>query len=326
VRPNLALAGADAEHGLSKEAVSWDPKFFYEVEREFEWLGSQVWFYRRLHEVHEEYATVLNLVREGGLPEVFAGIPMQESAYRSGAVSQCCAKGWWQFMPEAGARFRSHPGFGPAYDVKDCAFRGLPGAKPFTPVAKAPPPFSCTRGEYVVGGTCGLAACRSDFRVDLEKSTRVAMFTLGQALDDPQIARSGAAVQIAIASHHAGYDDRRLYEREPKPSKPKNLLPTYLKWDRQRPDEVPTSHFYGDVMRCDSTVDPVTGCQRFMMADTQRYTVKIVAGFLTAVCFYSKYHGDEEAFGYWRHYANRPDGYCEGLSMPTPSQLEEMAP
>ena len=35
------------------------------------------------------------------MPEVFAGIPYQESRYRGKVTSFACAEGWWQFIPEA---------------------------------------------------------------------------------------------------------------------------------------------------------------------------------------------------------------------------------
>jgi hypothetical protein len=172
-----------------------------------------------------------------------------------------------------------------------------------------------------VGG-CLISSCATDFRTDLVLSTEAAVVALREAYRDPEIRNSGAAVQIAIASHHAGYDDERLYEREPKPRKPKNLLPTYLSWDRSRPDNVWPSHFYGDVMRCENAYEPVEGCQRYMMASTQRYTVRIVASFLGAVCFYGKYPQNDAAFLGWERIVEEPD-YCDQIEIPSPSQIED---
>ena len=54
----------------------------------------------------------MDSLRDAGLPEVFAGIPFQETQYDKTAVSSVCAAGIWQFMPETANRYK--------LEVKNC--------------------------------------------------------------------------------------------------------------------------------------------------------------------------------------------------------------
>lgn len=165
-----------------------------------------------------------------------------------------------------------------------------------------------------------LGTCEVDFRVDLRRSTEVALQSLSRALDDDVLKASGAAVQIAIASHHAGYDDRQFYEGSDKPSKPYNLLAAYERWTRQRDLDVPTSKFYGAVMTCRDLDEPEPGCQKYMVAETQRYTPTIIGYFLAAVCYYGKNYPQERTFAPWARFSDE-GGYCERIDVPLATDL-----
>jgi hypothetical protein len=311
--------------GLGAAAVveTDDPRFFHEVKRVFLGVGKLTAAYRHYDRIKGEYAEVLGVMRAADpqLPDVFAGIPEIESEYRATAVSPCCAVGWWQFMPEFGARLRDDPLFGPEFDVAGCGWQGRPGLRAFTPRLKAPPSKACERGEYVLAGRCILDRCERDFRTSLGASTKVAAHYLGQALHDPTLAASGAAVQIAIASHNAGYNDRPYYEANAGISKPMNVLVAYERWTRERSPGTPTSWFHGESMKCLTTQGPAEeGCQRFMMRETQRYAVQIVGRFFVAMCFYAKNYPHEPAFAPWKRFA-QPGQFCDMIPVPTLDEL-----
>ncbi len=313
------LAGDTVHAELSPDDPSkWDPKFFGAVIGSAKAWSKHPQLFKRFEEIKDEYAAVVTALRAAELPEVFAGLPMTESCYEPTVWSPCCARGWWQFMPEFGARFRDDPTFaGLGIDVKQCRYRDAPGST-FTPMEKAPPPKSCQTADYVAGGSCNLSECASDFRTDLQLSTRVAMLTLEMPLHDSTIAASGAAVQIAIGSHNAGYDDAPLYEG--KVSKPYNLLPAYKRWLGEKAADMPTAHFYGDVSKCPDAASVSDGCQRYMMTATQGYAVKVVAQHLMAMCYYAQAYPENPVFERWQKYTG-PGGYCEELDVPSPAAL-----
>ena len=58
--------------------------------------------------------------------------------------------------------------------------------------------------------------CKQDDRVDLAKSTRLAIRDFHTAWKDKGLAASGAAVQATIMSHNAGYDASVFGEKKPK--------------------------------------------------------------------------------------------------------------
>jgi hypothetical protein len=283
--------------------------------------------YKRFDEVKDSYATVVRQLRQEGLPEVFAGIPMTESCYKPEPVSPCCAKGWWQWMPEAGVRFSTMPGFGADYSVKDCAWKNTDGTEPFNPDRPAPVPGSCNptspKADYIAPGpTCLLSGCRVDFRTDLELSTKASLKTLREAFEDPEIRSSGAATQVAIASHNAGYDDARLYTKNP-PNKPYNMLPSYRRWTRDNAGQKPASHFYGDALRCSSRDAVDQECQRYMMFETQGYAVKVIAQHLLAVCYYAQNYPGDPIFATWGQYLGEGE-YCSLIPVPAADELRKV--
>ncbi len=308
---------------FSDDPSQWDPRFFGRIEAIVRGWANASYLYARWEEVHEPFREVVRIARENQLPEALAGIPMTESCYRSTPISPCCAKGWWQWMPEGGPRFSAMPDFGPDYAVRDCSWKGAPGATPFTPTSKTPVPGCCNprspNAVYVSAGpSCKLSECAVDFRTDLEKSTRASMVALGEAFNDRELRASGAVVQVTIASHNAGYHDALLFESDP-PNKPYNLLPAFRRWYREK-GSVPTSHFYGDVMRCASRDTASGSCMKYMMYETQRYSVDVLAKFLLAVCYYGLNYREEPEFAPWAKYFEK-DQYCTYMKVPSKESL-----
>ena len=164
--------------------------------------------------VKDDYALVVDSLREAELPEVLAGIPFQETQYNAIRVSAVCATGIWQFMPETGYRM--------GLKVKDCKM-GLTG-KLWSPTAKSPP-YSVKRdAEYVtvnakgepscrIGSYSKGSYCRVDDRVDTEASTLAAMNLMKETFEDAELSASGSVVQATILAHNAGYDDSKYLGR-----------------------------------------------------------------------------------------------------------------
>lgn len=328
IDPNRRYAGENAATLLPEDPKTWDPRFFQSVQDVTEALAKSRCAFRRLEEVRAHYKKVVDLTREAGLPEVFAGIPMVESRYQNNPISPCCAVGWWQYMPEAG--FRLKRDLGSRFSVEQCHFAEARDAPTFTPDSPAPPPGSCNpnnpKASYIAPNgpipKCLLSDCDADFRTDLELSTRAAMFTLGEALQDRSLAESGAAVQIAIASHNAGYNDAALFRSNP-PNKTHNLLPAYLRWKGDNEGAVSTAWFHGSVQRCKSTASPEQGCQQYMMAETQRYAPNVVAWHLVAMCYYARNYKSEDTFGPWTTYWAE-GGYCHSLNVPSAQEAGKL--
>ena len=299
---------------------AWDPALFGAVVASAKEWSRRPQLFKRFDEVRDAYAAVISELRAADMPEVLAAIPMVESCYKPEVWSPCCARGWWQFMPEFGPRFRDDPAFaGLGLDVATCARRDAPDVV-YDLVDKAPPPRACETADYVNDGACNMSDCAVDFRTDLRLSTLVALRTLRSALEDPTLAASGAAVAIAIASHHAGYDDRPLYDGRDV-NKPYNLLPAYERWWKERGSVVPTPHFFGDAARCLRT--PGEGCQRYLTERTQRYVVMVMARHLMATCYYAENYPENTVFQRYAAYTG-PGGFCEELDVPTAASVRDV--
>jgi hypothetical protein len=217
-------------------------------------------------------------------------------------------------MPESGFRLKA---MDPALVVEGCHWKDAYDAKTWSPEQPAPPPRCCDpqkpTARYVRPGAngpvCQLGTCDTDFRTDMALSTRAAMITLGEAWNDPVLRRSGALVQIVIASHNAGYDDARFYDRNA-PSKPYNMLPAYLEWQAENPTK-PTPWFYGDAIRCvDHPDDPA--CDDYMKPETQQYGFNTVALHMLAMCYYAYNYPNDPVFDDWADYVAE-GGYCHQL-------------
>ncbi len=263
-------------------------------------------FFGRLDAVQIEYARVVLTMRQAGLPDVLAAVPYQESRYQRDLSSATCARGYWQFMPEVAYRVAVDAKLD--FRVKNCRFRGR-GDFLWSPSQKAPPPNVYERGDYMEDRQCILERCEIDDRSDIEKSTAAAAFTLGEAWRDPSIARSGAAVQIMIASHNAGYDDSRFGMR-----KSTNLLPAYERWAKAA-GQLNGHKFVGENIRCPDRASEGY-CGSALPAETQHYVYPIIAQHLLAVCYYAQNYPQNPAFKDWVDYVNDKDGYCKQFKIP----------
>jgi hypothetical protein len=225
--------------------------------------------------------------------------------------------GWWQFIPEAAHRA--------GINVKNCKLKGTRGEF-FTPTRIAPVRGVMKNAPYVRGGRCRISSCEVDERTDLDISTDGAMFLLGDAWQDRLFRKSGAAVQLTILSHNAGYDDSRFEEKRVNII---NLLPAYKRHlKRKKLERAPD--FYGDNITCENLkqedYDSMSAtCGGALWNHSQHYAYNIVAQHLLAVCYYGKNHSDVRAFKPWKQYA-RPDSYCDThLKVPTSEEVKKRA-
>jgi hypothetical protein len=307
IQPNIEAAGG-SRNTLNKRE-NWDEEFYEHVAASVMNHIKARNFFRRLDQVKDDYSTVVLALRQAGLPEVFAGIPYRESRYDPSMQSAVCAKGWWQFMPEVAYRLQSQEHMD--FVVRDCAFSD---GGVWSPTEVVPPPNVLKNGKYMsAAGTCRITKCGVDDRVDLEKATAAAMFTLKEAYDDPDLRDSGAVVQMTIASHNGGYADGRFGKQ-----KSSNVKPAYKGWQKGKP-EAEWSNFYGDNITCDEGVVGYCGSSP-LHSETQHYVYPIVAEHILAVCYYGKNYPDMPAFSSWEKFASG-DGYCGQFNIPTPQEI-----
>lgn len=288
--PNAAAAAWPA---LEEDRAAWDTVLFDRVSRSAAAHARQWPFWRRLEAVRADYAATVGVLRRAGLPEVLAAIPFYETGYRAQGRGPRCELGPWQLLPETALRG--------GLAVRDCRIRGvdLPWS-PDTFVPGAHPP-------YLEAGTCRLAECATDERADVPASAAGAARLLGEAWRDPVLAASGAAVQLTVASHFAGYDDQRFDSA----AHPTDILPAYRDWVAARGlPRAPT--FVGDNLRCEQ---PGTDtCGGVLTGDTQHAVYGVIAQHLLAVCYYGRNHANAQAeFTEW---AAHRSGYCAALRVP----------
>jgi hypothetical protein len=158
-----------------------------------------------------------------------------------------------------------------------------------------------------------ITTCDIDDRTRLEKSTNAAIFTLGEAWNDPVIRESGSAVQLVISSHNAGYDDARFGRK-----KRFNIKPAYEAWvQKVGKDQGP--FFTGQNIRCPNW-DDGKPCGAAYMAETQHYAYNIVAQHLLAVCYYGRNYVEDPAFQPYRKFLGS-DGYCDKMDIPTKDEV-----
>ena len=317
MKPNADVAPASVGRQVT-DPDNWDERFYEKVVASVQTHIQARSVFRRFDEIRAPYATVVDELRAAELPEVFAAIPYQESRYEANVQSPACAKGFWQFMPEVAHRLNREPDI--EFIVRDCHLMGRDVT--WSPTADAPPRGLYQNAVYIrrPEHTCLIdtsRGCDIDHRVDLTRSTRAAMASLREPMEDPTIRQSGAAVQISILSHNSGYDDARFGR-----GKPTNLLPALQRWSTGKADEeIP--NFYGHMITTDRWVhDGGRGARlgSLLMPETQHYAYSIVAQHLLAVCYYAQNYGDDPTFAAWRKYT-REDGYCRELNIPTPQDV-----
>ncbi|MCB9683586.1 MAG: transglycosylase SLT domain-containing protein [Alphaproteobacteria bacterium] len=310
MEPNIAAAGL-AGKGFEKPE-RWDQALFKYVAASVN-LHVKSWaFFTRLEDVHVEYSKVVLALRREGLPEVLAAIPYQESRYNASITSEVCAEGWWQLMPEYGYRFSQVVPMD--FHVSGCRFHGADSVA-WTPTEPTPPPGVRQNAVYIDNDQCMIDKCTTDDRKDLEKATDVAIYTLKEAWQDNLIADSGAAVQLVITSHNAGYDDGRF---GPRYKKRFNVKPALQTWIDKNGQDAAVS-FLGQQIRCRDPRER-SSCDALLMAETQHYAYSIIAQHTLAVCYYAKNYGEDPAFRPWLFFVGK-DGYCEQFSIPSKDEV-----
>lgn len=306
MQPNMVAA--EGAHPELQHPEQWDKPFMKYLTRSVELHVRQKPFFRHLDDHRKEWALVVDALRDAGMPEVFAAIPYQESLYNSKAQSHVCAKGAWQFMPETANRVDKL--YNTPFRVQGCRLRGRGS---FTP-KDLTPPFT-RRAPYVLNGEqCLITACDVDDRTDLRKSTTAAILTLKEAWENPDVRRSGAAVQLAILSHNAGADDAEFGRR-----KKFNVVPALRRWVRANGNEQ-APNFYGNNILC-PTHQGTDTCGSELMPETQHYAYNIIAQHILAVCYYSKNYAHEREFAPWDHWA-LPDSYCQAFDIPSATEVQ----
>ena len=324
---------------------TWDVELFKRVVASFEAHVRTPIVLKRMNEIKSEYAKVLEQVDREGLPHVFAAIPYLESRYRPIETSHVCALGWWQLMPEYGNRASRFLDLN--YKVSGCPLQNPDGSfRDYTPDRAVPDVPVCPKAEYTKpdpkkAGKCKCAiiskrrrnkgVCNVDFRDDLTKSTTVSLKTLGAAWNDTEIAESGAAVQIAVLSHNAGYDASNYGYRDRKGRRvPKyhNLRASYHRWKKKQ-SRSDFHKFYGANLQCPKkdgdTKETTKACLKkgVLLPRLQHYGYPILGQHLVATCFYAmNYSSDSDIFRKYRtEFVDPPGEYCNLLKIKTVSEL-----
>lgn len=307
MRENEDASGIE---GIFSNDTLWDQKLYEMVVKTIKRTGSSNAFWKQLDEIQEEYAYVVTVLREADLPEVFAGVPYQETRYRRNEVSPVCAGGIWQFMPETGKRV--------GLNMKQCQLKDGGSWEP----KAISPPSPIKNAEYVDHNasegknSCKIIKCGVDERVDVEESTKAAVKLLNESFSDKDLRESGSVVQASILAHNAGLDDREYIGK----IKWVNVYPAYQRYiqsaafkKKKRRNGV---HFYGDNI-CPQTVKGQDGeankCQSELWEETQHYGYRAIAYHILAVCYYANHYPNEPAFKDWTKYA---EGYCKKLPVP----------
>jgi len=312
---NADAAGAAA----LKDPQYWDQRLLDFVTRATQVHGADWAFWMRLEQIRNEYGRVVATMRDADMPEVFAAIPYQESQYIKNIHSPVCAGSYWQFMPEVGQRA--------GLTIRECKLSG--SKKTFTPTRNVweglnrspyvyvePSADPESKGAY----SCRITGCAIDDRQDLQLATEAAIELLAEVYEgDPLLRASGAAVQIAIASHNAGYDDSRFpdgYKLET------NLLPAYKTWLKQINEEYDAS-FIGQQIKCEgNSFASHDRCGGVLNPETQHYVYPIIAIHFLAVCYYGQNYGNDPIFKPYTQYLGE-ESYCANIDVPTADQVRE---
>ncbi|NOY27484.1 MAG: lytic transglycosylase domain-containing protein [Oligoflexia bacterium] len=313
MQPNAKAADWAA---LGADPEKWDQRYLTYVQHSVQ-IHLKAWlFWSRLEQIVDDYAVVVNQLRDAGMPEVFAAIPYQESRYRTAITSPACAKGMWQLMPEVAHRM----GLG----VAGCKLRGSTGL--WSPTRLAPPLNVYRNAEYIDPNEpltsrkkCRITSCQVDERTDVVESTRAAVGLLAEAWNDPELRESGAVVQMTILSHNSGYDDSRFDERGR--VKTTNILPGYRKYLKNT-NQVRAPDFYGQNILCTTPDDKSKTCGGVLHRETQHYAYSVTAQHILAVCYYAENYGSQPAFSDWRKYIVG-DGYCTRMNIPTQAEVRK---
>lgn len=311
-------AQAAAWPGLATRTSDWDQRYLTYTQHSVQ-IHLKAWrFWSRLEQIRDDYAIVVEQMRDAGLPEVLAAIPYQESQYRADVTSPACARGMWQLMPEVANRME--------LGVRGCKLRGSTGL--WSPTRKAPPLNVYKNAEYIdqnepmtSRSKCRITSCEVDERTDVTMSTRAAVGLLAEAWNDPELRASGAVVQMTILSHNAGYDDARFDDEHR--IKTTNVLHGYRKHLKTTNQER-APDFYGANLLCTTPEDESKTCGGVIHRESQHYAYSITAQHFLAVCYYAENHSQLGAFSDWKKYTVG-DGYCTRIAVPTVQEVQKRA-
>jgi Transglycosylase SLT domain len=137
-----------------------------------------------------ELDAIRNEMRTRGLPSVFIGIPLWESYLDTEAVSQACAAGAWQLMPETAIEH--------GLAVAECSIGDMVWTPQTGTVASPASPYR--RAD----GTCGITACRVDERLDLARSTVAALDLLTRSYEAPDVTGNADRAALTILAYNTG--------------------------------------------------------------------------------------------------------------------------
>ncbi|MEQ1502321.1 MAG: transglycosylase SLT domain-containing protein [Myxococcota bacterium] len=129
-----------------------------------------------------------------GLPGSFVGIPMWESYLDTEAVSQSCAAGAWQLMPETAVEL--------GLQVQDCRIGDLV----WTP---SPGSVASPDSPYRWDGGCGITACAVDERTDLARSSVAALDLLEKMFQAPDLTRNPDRSALTVLAYNTGLGNVR---------------------------------------------------------------------------------------------------------------------
>jgi hypothetical protein len=313
--PNISVSG---QRDLL-EPAKWDGVLRTYVTRSMQMLGRAWRYYGQLDRHAKDYAMVLGELRKAGLPDVLAAVPLQESRYDEAAWdSMLCAAGWWQFQPEVAKRYQ--------LEVSACPFKD--GGEPWSPTLLAAPRNAIKNADYVAEGQCRMKArgCARDERLDRWASTAAAVKKFArEGWSDPDFRRSGAHVQLVIATHNAGYDDSPWRNGQVSET---NIKVAYAKWRREKKvDRQPD--FWGLNITCSRKEEVQkldaeninARCGSYVPNVTQTYVPLVIAQHLVAACYYgSNYASSVPEFEKYRQHVVG-NGYCSALDVPTPEDV-----
>lgn len=277
-------------------------------------------FWAKLDRSRDTYAMVLGKLRAKGLPDVLAGIPLQESGYNSVAKDyMLCAMGLWQFQPEIAYRN--------GLKVSGCHMRG--SSTPWQPTEKALPINAIINAPYVQDKKCQISSCDVDERVDAQRATDAAIQNFMDPWNDADFRTSGALVQLTIATHNAGFDDSKY--RSNKAVSRTNIGKAYPKYLRDK-SLTRAPDFIGQNITCTSGSQMIkedaeninARCGSYLPNVTQTYVPYVIAQHLLAACYYGKNYGDIKEFADYRKLAVG-DGYCQVIKIPSPDEVKSHA-
>ena len=320
MRDNKKAAAEEGVDGAERIAApkSWDSKFFDYFVRSIEEQVQSRYLFKKLYARRGLYADTLELVREAGLPEVLAGVPMTESQYEPREQSFACAKGLWQFMPETAKRYRLR--------VKDCKIKKDDGSVALWegPELNAPPARPIYRKFAEKGsgqkiGSCRIPkedGCKIDDRSNPSKATPAALQSFSEPWEDADFRKSGSLVQMTIMTHNAGYDDERfgVVNRY-------NIRRVYKKWRKKNSADV-RHEFYGKNIRSYDCLEErkTSGkCKSPLNNEAQHYVYTTLARHTLAACFYGKNYSSTTVFSSWDRLLTDT---CSQFKIPSKSEVK----